>query len=317
MRRLPAPEAVVHAWITGPNSEAGTFFSPTARYHYPRDVADWFTSAGPHLWRPTVEAIDTWAVHYRDAARSRDRATATVRSFYHYAERYKLCPACGYGYAPPTRPGEEEPPAEAGIDPGSPHCPHRHSSTLVPAGTYAHLRRCYTRHSDNTPGREYLDADQARALLLAAARFRGRYAERTRAIVYLLLSNFRPGQITAMRLEGRHDEQHRVTWDVPQKNAARYATLREEIPREVVLAIDEYLPHREARPPHSLPDSGPLLTSRLGRPLDRVNSVLRGLRSVASTHPDLVDLAPTLSADAVAHSPSPFVRHPASSPEPR
>ncbi|MFR9675749.1 hypothetical protein [Streptomyces sp. TR02-1] len=300
MLRMPAPLAVVRSWINGPNSEAGAFFSEAARYHYPRDVADWLSFSGDLLWQPTPMTLQNWVIGYRTSPRSRDRATAAVRSFYRYAERHRLCRHCGHGY------GTTTPEGEAGISPGRAECAHPHSITLVPHGTYAELRQNHHRFSDGRPGRDYLEPGQARALMLAAASFAGQYAERTRVIVYLLLSNLRPGQVTAMRLEGRRDEQHRVTWAVPQKNASRNATVRQEIPREAVLAIDAYLPVRAVRPPHSYPESGPLLTSRYGKPLDRMNSVLRGLRAVAVTHPDLRHLAPELSADAVAHSPSPF-----------
>ncbi|MFG2298979.1 hypothetical protein [Streptomyces sp. NPDC048603] len=47
-----------------------------------------------------------------------------------------------------------------------------------------------------------------------------------------------------MRLTGRHHEQHRTTWDVPQKNAASDATRLQPIHHDAVRAIDEYLPLR-------------------------------------------------------------------------
>ncbi|MFD6984471.1 hypothetical protein ACFWAX_27760 [Streptomyces sp. NPDC059956] len=85
--------------------------------------------------------------------------------------------------------------------------------------------------------------------------------------------------------------------------ADRYHGTRREGPQPVhhdaVRAIDEYLPHRVA----ALPDTGHLFTTVNGRPLEP-QSLLRILRSVAVTHPDLEETACTLSADAVTHSPA-------------
>ncbi|MGW7313935.1 hypothetical protein [Streptomyces sp. NPDC054865] len=101
-----------------------------------------------------------------------------------------------------------------------------------------------------------------------------------------------------MRLSGRHQEQHRTTWDVPQKNAASDATRLQPVHHDAVRAIDEYLPHRAT--PRD--DTGHLFTAVNGRPLEP-QSLIRILRAVAATHPDLEDLAPRLSADATTHSP--------------
>ncbi|MEU5476660.1 hypothetical protein [Streptomyces mirabilis] len=77
------------------------------------------------------------------------------------------------------------------------------------------------------------------------------------------------------------------------------------IPRPLVWALDEYLPVRTHKAPHSTETEGPLLLSRTGRGLDHV-TFTRLLREVAATHPDLEEIAPGLHPDVVAHSPSPF-----------
>ncbi|WP_405787234.1 hypothetical protein OG753_04225 [Streptomyces sp. NBC_00029] len=60
-----------------------------------------------------------------------------------------------------------------------------------------------------------------------------------------------------------------------------------------------YLPHRAT--PRD--DTGHLFTTVNGRPLEP-QSLIRILRAVAATHPDLEEAAPALSADAVTHSPA-------------
>ncbi|MER6151343.1 hypothetical protein [Streptomyces hirsutus] len=70
-------------------------------------------------------------------------------------------------------------------------------------------------------------------------------------------------------------------------------------------ALDEHLPVRTHKAPHSTEPEGPLLLSRTDRGLDHV-TFTQLLRDVAATHPDLKDIAPTLPPDVVAHSPSPF-----------
>ncbi|WP_371640676.1 hypothetical protein [Streptomyces virginiae] len=102
-----------------------------------------------------------------------------------------------------------------------------------------------------------------------------------------------------MRLSGRHQEQHRTTWDVPQKNAASDASRLQPVHDDAVRAIDRYLPRRAT----TRDDSGHLFTTVNGRPLEP-QSLIRILRTVAATHPDLEEIAPKLSADAVTHSPA-------------
>lgn len=133
-------------------------------------------------------------------------------------------------------------------------------------------------------------------------------------------TQLRPGQITGLMLEDRYTEQHRTRWAVPQKNASRTAKALMTLCPDFVWAIDEYLPHRVVKEKWGTFDGrGPLFTSRTGRALggdadtrrDRRssndNSILRVVRNVAALHPALKETAHTLSADAIAHSPSPLV----------
>ncbi|WP_327286576.1 hypothetical protein [Streptomyces sp. NBC_01205] len=281
--------ALVEEWLAGPNSEANGYFGYQAVEHYRPAVLHWFTIGcgldgrpDPDLYlQPTPMALQNWAIGYAAAARSRDAACGAVRSFYRWAE------------IPTTASG-----------PG-----------LVPPGTAKSLQ--FQRGGNfaaGLPGRELLTPDQCRWLAQAADRYTGTRREgphRARALVYLCLNHYlwgrhsdddilRPGQITAMRLTGRHQEQHRTTWDVPQKNAASDATRLQPVHHDAVRAIDEYLRHRAS----ALPDSGHLFTTVNGRPLEP-QSLIRILRQVAATHPDLEETAAKLSADAVAHSPVP------------
>ncbi|MDX2391111.1 hypothetical protein NJL88_13850 [Streptomyces sp. DK15] len=223
--------------------------------------------------------LQNWAIDYASAARSRDAACGAVRSFYRWAET----------------------PAAAG------------GPDLVPPGTAKSLQfQAGGNFAAGLPGRDLLTPDQCRWLAQAADRYPGTRREgpqRARALVYLSLNHYlwnrhstddilRPGQITAMRLNGRHQEQHRTTWDVPQKNAASDATRLQPVHHDAVRAIDEYLPQRAT----ARDDTGHLFTTINGRPLEP-QSLIRILRAVAATHPDLEDLAPNLSADATTHSP--------------
>ncbi|MFD8951616.1 hypothetical protein ACFV0B_22460 [Streptomyces xanthophaeus] len=287
---------LVEEWLAGPNSEANGHFSYQALEHYRPAVLHWLTvgcgsegSPDPDLYlQPTPMALQNWAIGYAAAARSRDAACGAVRSFYRWAEA----------------------PAAVG-GPG-----------LVRPGTARSLQ--FQRGGNfaaGLPGRELLTPDQCRWLAQAADRYPGTRREgphRARALVYLCLNHYlwgrhsdadvlRPGQIAAMRLNGRHQEQHRTTWDVPQKNAASDATRLQPVHHDAVRAIDEYLPLRAA----VRADTGHLFTTVNGRPLEP-QSLIRILRAVAATHPDLEELAPKLSADAVTHSPADTTAQPTS-----
>ncbi|MCX4529838.1 hypothetical protein OG982_29790 [Streptomyces sp. NBC_01551] len=279
---------LVEEWLAGPHSSANGYFSYQAVEHYRSAVLHWLTvgcgtkgNPDPDLYlRPTLMALQNWAIDYAAAARSRDAACGAVRSFYRWAETVKSAGGPG----------------------------------LVPPGTARALQfRRGGNFAAGLPGRELFTPDQCRWLAQAADRYPGTRREgphRARALVYLCLNHYlwgrgheedilRPGQITAMRLNGRHQEQHRTTWDVPQKNAASDATRLQPVHRDAVRAIDEYLLHRAA----ARDDSGHLFTTVNGRPLEP-QSLIRILRTVAATHPDLEEFAPVLSADAVTHSPA-------------
>ncbi|MFE9976067.1 hypothetical protein ACFYRD_36480 [Streptomyces hirsutus] len=123
----------------------------------------------------------------------------------------------------------------------------------------------------------------------------------------MTLAGLRPGQsITVLLQHIQRDNAAGPTWRLPAKNNSTSAvTHLQPIPRPVVWALDDYLPVRTHKTPHSTDTTGPLLLSRTGRGLDRV-TFPRLLRDVAATHPDLEEIAPSLLPDIVAHSPSPF-----------
>ncbi|MEW1926387.1 hypothetical protein [Streptomyces sp. NPDC088360] len=296
------PHRLVEQWLAGmSSSRASGVFSVEAERHYEPALHHWITqycttwrdadgrpaqpgqrdavyAFDPDLFtQPTALALHHWAPTYARAARSRDAAAAAVRSFYRWAE----------------------------------------DQDLVEVGTHKALRFGPARFAAGAPCRKLWTVEQCRQLAQAADRYRGRDAERARAVTYLTLNHYlhhrhrehdilRPGQIAAMRMDGRRTEQQRTQWAVPQKNAASDATLLQELHPDAVRAVDEYLPHRRA----SSPDLGYLLTTTNGNPLDTGKGVIRILRTVAATHPDLAEHAPTLSADAIAHSPAPAPQRP-------
>ncbi|MDX3280443.1 hypothetical protein PV435_29795, partial [Streptomyces scabiei] len=155
--------------------------------------------------------------------------------------------------------------------------------------------------------RETLTRFQTDALRTAADRYRGPHPERARLAAYMTLAGLRPGQsIAAVMQYVQRDNQAGPTWRLPVKNNSASAVgPLTPIPRPLVWALDEYLPVRTQKAPHSTETEGPLLLSRTGRGLDHV-TFTRLLREVAATHPDLEEIAPGLHPDVVAHSPSPF-----------
>ncbi|WP_331725070.1 hypothetical protein OG783_33675 (plasmid) [Streptomyces jietaisiensis] len=283
----PDPYAILHGWLSGayvrPDGQEvrGRAWDEDTKYRYglllagidapPQWRQDWFAYIGDRVWHVEPPDIQDWASRLTNldgtamAAASRGRAVSAVRSFYTHC-------AEDLGAArwnlPPRR-------ALAGPTP--------------PAV------------------RETLTRFQTDALRTAADRYRGPHAERARLAVYMTLAGLRPGQSIAVVLQHiQRDNAAGPTWRLPAKNNSASAVARSQrIPRPVVWALDEYLPIRTHKAPHSTETTGPLLLSRTGRALDRV-TFPRLLRDVAATHPDLQETAPTLLPDVVAHSPSPF-----------
>ncbi|MEV4441322.1 hypothetical protein AB0K09_20320 [Streptomyces sp. NPDC049577] len=273
---------LVEEFVTGPHSAASGLFADESVYRYRETLTAYAAWAGDLLWQPTQPDVQNFVIHHARAAASRDQAVGIVRSFYRYLE---------------------------GRD-------------LVPAGTYRELLKGWQRFAsvDRTPRPGGLDAAGMLRLKEAADRHAG---PRDRAIIYGLMNaptQLRPGQITGLLLEDRYNEQHRTRWAVPMKNASRTAKALITFCPDFVWAIDEYLPHRVTKEKWNTYDGrGPLFTSRTGRALggdadarreqrsSSDNAILRIVRNVAALHPALREVAPTLSADAIAHSPSPLV----------
>ncbi|MEW1870070.1 hypothetical protein AB0420_18390 [Streptomyces caelestis] len=283
----PDPYTILRGWLSGiylrPDGQEvrGRAWDDDTRYRYGLLLAgidappgwhqDWFTHIGHLVWHFTPSHIQHWATRLTNldgspmAAASRGRAVSAVRSFYAHCTEDL---GAAHWYLPPRRAlAGPTPPAE----------------------------------------RESLTRFQTDALRTAADRYRGPHAERARLAVYMTLAGLRPGQSIAVILQHIHrDNAAGPTWRLPAKNNSASAVTRPQpVPRPVVWALDDYLPVRTHKAPHSTGTTGPLLLSRTGRALDRV-TFPRLLRGVAATHPDLEDIAPTLLPDVVAHSPSPF-----------
>ncbi|MGA4803573.1 hypothetical protein [Streptomyces lavendulocolor] len=283
----PDPYVILRGWLDGiylrPDGQEvrGRAWDDDTRYRYGLLLAgidapagwqqDWFTYIGDQVWHVQPLHVQDWASRLRNfdgspiAAASRGRAVSAVRSFYRHCETDLGSAAWNL---PPRR-------ALAGPTPPAP--------------------------------RERLTGHQMDALRTAADRYCGPHAERARLAVYMTLAGLRPGQtITVLTEHIQRDNAAGPSWRLPAKNNSSSAvTITQLIPRPVVWALDDYLPVRTHKAPHSTATSGPLLVSRTGRGLDRV-TLPRLLRDVATTHPDLQELAPALLPDVVAHSPSPF-----------
>ncbi|MFE7236069.1 hypothetical protein ACFVAF_36755 [Streptomyces sp. NPDC057596] len=283
----PDPYAILDGWLSGvyrrPDGQEvrGRAWDEDTRYRYglllagidaPADWrGDWLRYIGDAVWHFEPLHIQDWASRLTNldgtplAAASRGRAVSAVRSFYRHCE--EDLGAARWNLPPRRALAGPTPPAE---------------------------RERYTRF-------------QMDALRTAADRYRGPHAERARLAAYMTLAGLRPGQSIAALAD--HVQRHNAagpTWRLPAKNnGASGITSIHTIPRPVVWALDEYLPVRTHKAPHSTETTGPLLVSRTGRGLDRV-TFPRLLRDVAASHPDLKELAPTLHPDVVAHSPSPF-----------
>ncbi|MER6477683.1 hypothetical protein [Streptomyces filamentosus] len=291
MSSTPDPRAILNAWLAGSyvradgQPVAGHAWDEDTVYRYttalanwpvyaagqePRDQS-WFAYIGPQVWQFTADDIRTWAEELTNqdgtpiSQPARARAASAVRSFYKHCED-----ALGATFR---------------------RLPRR--SQLVGALP--------------APDQKLLSRDQMEALRSAADGYRGPMPERARLAVYLVLAGLRPGQAIGLSLlqVQRHD-QNAPTWRLPAKNNSASAVAGPEpIPMPVVWALDDYLPVRTWRPPHSTESTGPVLVSRLGRGLDRV-TFPKLIRAVAATHRFLAEDAAGLSPDLIARSPSPF-----------
>ncbi|MFE2684458.1 hypothetical protein [Streptomyces mirabilis] len=283
----PDPHAVLTGWLSGaytrPDGQQviGRVWDEDTRYRYGLYLAgvdsppgwkqDWFTYIGDLVWHFEPLHIQDWAARLTAfdgtplAAASRARAVSAVRSYYAHCEDDLGAPRWNL---PPRRAlAGPTPPAE----------------------------------------RETLTRFQTDALRTAADRYRGPHAERARLAAYMTLAGLRPGQsIAAVMQYVQRDNQAGAAWRLPVKNNSSSAVgPLTRIPRPLVWALDEYLPVRTHKAPHSTETEGRLLVSRTGRGLDHV-TFTRLLREVAATHPDLEEVAPSLHPDLIAHSPSPF-----------
>ncbi|MFJ2589712.1 hypothetical protein [Streptomyces sp. NPDC087538] len=275
------PYLVLDDWLAGTWTDAhgqevaGRTWSADARYRYREILESWFHYIGDQVW--TAQALHI--AHWSETLRTKDGARPL-------------------------------------------HPTSRRRAVSVVRSYYRHCDEDLGHHGDRLPARRILAGPapqqapaglhpaQGLALMSAADRYRGPMPERARLAVYLLLANLRPGQAVRLRADSIRREQHRVTAAVPQKNNTDSATAWRELPRPVVWALDDYLPVRTWRTPHSTATTGPLLLSRNGRAIDRVNTLKDIVRTVAAGHPDLTELAPALSPDAVAHTLSPFTPAP-------
>lgn len=273
------PREILTAWLAGNYVRAdgqivmGRTWDDDTRYRYEQAMDSWLEYIGDLVWQAQPLHISDWASRIRNLDGSvmsdagRGRAASAIRSFYRHCED------------------------DLGADGW--HFPRR--ARLVGPVRPKKPQVRYTPH-------------QMDALRTAADRYSGPGAERSRLAVYLCMAGLRPGQATGLWLQHIHrDDQNAPTWRLPAKNnnGDAVASLA-EIPRPILWALDEYLPVRAYRPPTSTETTGPLLTSRYGKPLDVVVTFPRMVRTVAMSHPDLEELAAGLSPDGVAHSPSPF-----------
>jgi site-specific recombinase XerD len=158
------------------------------------------------------------------------------------------------------------------------------------------------------PGRRRLTPAETATYLSALDRYTGPQPHRARALGYLTIGmGLRAFQSTALDLDDLVREQQRVTLAIPLKGGGRSPrTQLVPVPAPVLLAVEEYLPHRITRTPHSTPETGPLLTSGRGKRLDTHPTIRTILRDVAASHPLLAETAPHITADGLAASPCPF-----------
>lgn len=137
----------------------------------------------------------------------------------------------------------------------------------------------------------------------------GRYAERDRLFLYLLMAGLRSRQICEFERPGVIFEQSgRMIGDVWQKGGG---TRRLVFPDEVRAAMKAYLPVRTWKGPHSTEEWGPLLVTYRGHRFDPETTPRTLLKPAlvyarACPDPDVPDLPDRVTPDMVALSPSPF-----------
>lgn len=158
------------------------------------------------------------------------------------------------------------------------------------------------------PNLPQLAPGQMHLIRWGADQHTGPTAARDRLLMYLMLAGLRSRQITELRLADLHFEQHRLSCDIWQKGGG---TRRYAVPDEIRQAVRTYQPERTWRPPASHEESGPLLTTYRGNPLDAnvtPAAILRATLALARhcPDPDAPELTGRITPDIVAHSPSPF-----------
>ncbi|MCX4799663.1 site-specific integrase [Streptomyces sp. NBC_01242] len=158
------------------------------------------------------------------------------------------------------------------------------------------------------PGLPQLTPGQMHLLRWGADQITGDMAARDRLFMYLMLAGLRSRQITELQLGNLHFEQQRLTCDLWQKGGG---TRRYAVSDEVRQAVRTYLPERTWRPPASHEETGPLLVTYRGNPLDP-NTTPRTIlhatirHALACPDPEAPELTGRITPDIVAHSPSPF-----------
>ncbi|MEV5950404.1 hypothetical protein [Streptomyces sp. NPDC051993] len=278
----PDPFDVLDAWFNDTPLHPETIRAYTAalgrrgREYEPEEPRAWFDFLPGRIWRATPNDVETWLASFRTTdgragggLRSRESRLSALTGFYTYAQARRICPGN----------------------------PADHLQRLDPS-------RLLTT--------QYLDSRQMLALLRATDRWTSAHTHRDRALMMLLMSNWRPGQATAWRLEDYHPhDQNGPTAGQPQKGGGKQKnTPLIPLHPETAEAIEAYLPHRRHQPHptpalSTTPTTGTVLTSRSGRPLDARTTPRTLVQAIATTAPALHGLD-WITADTVAHSPSPF-----------
>lgn len=289
----PNPQHILENWLAGAwtrpdgSEVSGHLWSPDAAYRWRRYLDHWFHHQGEDLWDPDAEAIRRWAhsliawdTRRKLGPRSRARAVSVILSFYDHCEKH-------HGLGPFHLPARWR---IIGV------IETKNPETYQPWVTDA-LRTA---------------ADQFTGLPAARGRSAAfQHPARHRLACYLLLCGLRPKQATRLDLANLSPDHatKTLTARIPLKHHAdAAATYTATLPWPLWRAIEDFLPHRTTRTPHSGEHFGPVLTTRTGRPYstDQWENFPRLIREVAATHEDLKDITPPLRPDWIAHSPSPW-----------